>query len=286
MLHRSLAKVNLYLRVGPRRADGFHGLVSWFCSVGLFDELTLAPGRPGVMEMTCDNDQVPCDSRNLVIKAAGLLAERCANPVGVQVHLTKRIPMGGGLGGGSSNAATALLGLNELWGRRIDPRELMELAGKLGSDVPFFLHLPSAICRGRGELITPVAAPAPKAILLFLLKIAMPTAAVYRRFDELALGSDLAQVERELPDVSLPTRELLGVLVNDLERAAFSISPELGEMRGRAEQLAGRPVRMSGSGSTLFTLYDSAAEAQVAAGRIGKALGVAGIACTLGEDRA
>ena len=265
MLLASPAKVNLFLRVGPLRPDGFHGLVSWFCSVGLADQLEFIPSPGHQVTLACDNPQVPCDQRNLVMRAAALLEKTACRPSGVKIFLRKQIPMGGGLGGGSSNAAVALRGLAELWQSHLPEAELSHLAAQLGSDVPFFLQLPSAICRGRGEQITPIPPPTPRGIVLILPAISMPTPAVYRRFDEMRLGTDLQQVENNLPQQNLSTRQLLAVLVNDLEAPAFSISPVLGELRQSCEQLAGRPVRMSGSGSTLFTLYDTLAEAQNAA---------------------
>lgn len=282
---RSHAKINLYLRIGPRRPDGFHSLVSWFCLVGLADELEFRPGpesEVGAVTLTCDRPDVPCDGRNLILKAA-----RSLDPVGrsaVEVHLRKRIPMGGGLGGGSSNAAVALRGLQQIWGVSLSPVREMEIAAQLGSDVPFFLGGPSAICRGRGESVTPASPPLASAAVLLLPAIAMPTPAVYRRFDEMGLGTDLDDVERHLPGVELPTLDLLGRLTNDLEAPAFAISPELCALRSRAEQIARRPVRMSGSGSTLFTLYDSQQEATDAAVILQHALGVPAIACSLGRS--
>lgn len=281
---RSTAKVNLYLRVGPRRPDGFHGLVSWFCSVGLEDELEFGPGEVrGVISLTCDHPEVPCDERNLIVKAGALLAaEGGGDRPGVRVHLRKRIPMGGGLGGGSSNAAAALRGLQQVWGIQLDPEREARIAAQLGSDVPFFLNAPSAICRGRGERITRVAQPVPKGIVLLLPPIAMPTPAVYRKFDEMGLGTDLEAVERTLPDPRLRAEELLPTLVNDLEAPAFAISKELAQLRDRAEKVAGRPVRMSGSGSTLFTLCDEVASAEGMAARLGRDLGIRAVGCALG----
>lgn len=284
LILRSAAKINLYLRVGPRRPDGFHNLVSWFCMVGLVDDVefkeAVGPGTAAVT-LSCDHPDVPCDGRNLILKAATSLSAE-GRPA-IQVHLRKRIPMGGGLGGGSSNAATALRGLQQIWGIELSREREMEIAAGLGSDVPFFLGSPSAICRGRGESVTPISPPLATAAVLILPPIAMPTPAVYRRFDEMGMGTDLNDVEAHLPGTDLPTLDLLGRLSNDLEAPAFAISPELGGLRSRAEQLVRRPVRMSGSGSTLFTLYDWGQEATDAAAELHKALGVPAIACSLGR---
>lgn len=285
LMVRSHAKVNLYLRVGSRRPDGFHGLVSWFCSVGLADDLEirqLSTASAGRVTLTCDHPDVPCDGRNLILKAAASLGE--AGRPALDIHLRKRIPMGGGLGGGSSNAAAALRGLQEIWGIRLSPEREMEIAAQLGSDVPFFLRQPSAICRGRGEQVTPVAPPAACGCLLLLPPIAMPTPAVYRKFDEMGLGTDLDSVEPQLPRPDPPAKDLLLQLINDLEPPAFAISPELALIRSRAEQLAQRPIRMSGSGSTLFTLYDLEPQAQDAAREMQQALGIPCIGCSVGRS--
>ena len=276
----SLAKVNLYLRVGRRRADGFHSLVSWFCTVGLADDLKFTAVSGSEVALACDRAGVPVDGRNLVLKAAGELRPYAKRPGGLHIELRKRIPMGGGLGGGSSNAAAALKAIAQLWQCVLPADRLHEIAGGLGSDVPFFLRGPSAICRGRGELVSPLPPPVARGVLLILPGIEMPTPAVYRKFDEMGLGSDLAKLERELPDPNLRTEELLASLVNDLEAPAFAISAELAGLREEMERSLGRPVRMSGSGSTLFTLYDNEGQAAEAAAKIPS--GIQAVACSLG----
>ena len=275
----SPAKINLFLRVGPKRADGFHGLVSWFCVVGLADELTFTPQDGSDISLSCDMPGVPCDATNLILRAASVLRPYAAIAQSVHIHLHKRIPMGGGLGGGSSNAATTLRVLSQYWHCAISDVKLREIGASLGSDVPFFLQPPSAICRGRGELISPISAPSPRAVLLLLPEIAMPTPAVYRTFDEMRLGTDLAAVEAHLPSPNLSTETLLTSLVNDLEAPAFAISPALGRLRVDVETCLGRPVRMSGSGSTLFTLYNNEAAAAAGAQQAGGL--VRALACTL-----
>jgi 4-diphosphocytidyl-2-C-methyl-D-erythritol kinase len=199
------------------------------------------------------------DETNLIVRAAKML-----DPTGgAEVVLSKRIPIGGGLGGGSSNAAFALRAFNEIWNLRRTDAELSRIASQLGSDIVFFLHGPSSVCAGRGERVKPIAAPAAKSVVLIFPKMSMPTPTVYRRFDEMGLGS-LDSITRE-PDwtawTQAPTNQLLPKLVNDLEAPAFALRPELGRLRQDIEQNIGRIVRMSGSGSTLFTLADNAGEA-------------------------
>ena len=293
------AKINLHLRVGPPNPDGFHPLLSWFCTVGLFDTLTLkldsaaaespphetahaTPGSP-VISLATDRTDLPTDEKNLVVRVAKALADtpsdesrredadrHAGRREGVSAFLEKRIPMGAGLGGGSSDAARALPGLNNLWGIGWSAQRLSEFAAGFGSDLPFFFHGPSSICTGRGEVVRPIARPAARFAVLVMLEIHMPTPAVYRRFDGMNLGQK-GTVTRE-PDwnawAKLPARQLLPLLVNDLETPAFSLIAALGGIREELERLLKQPVRMSGSGSSLFTLYDDEPEAQGAAERV------------------
>lgn len=291
------AKLNLHLRVGKPRADGFHPLLSWMVTVRLFDTLILDRSPDGEMKLACDWPGLACDESNLILKAANALADALAAPragaiahFGISVALMKRIPLGAGLGGGSSDAARILQGLNVLWNAGWSREKLADLASGLGSDLPFFFCGPSAICRGRGELVETIPTPQSRFALLFLPQRPMPTPAVYKRFDELGLGTSEA-IQRE-PDWSswlkLDSVGLLQKLTNDLEPPAFAIDPSLGQIRATAEQILGRPVRMSGSGSSLFTLYDGGDEAEraarVATAGIGVKSHVVEIAPELADD--
>jgi len=275
------AKINLHLRVGPARADGFHPLLSWMTTVGLFDSLTLrfatlggAPAGDEPITLACDPATLPADDRNLVVRMVkAWAAERLAagQPVPrIAATLLKQTPAGAGLGGGSSDAACALLAAEALMagGQRasagglaavppLGHDMLMSLAGRLGSDVPFFLHAPSAICTGRGEIVRPIAPPDARWAVLILPPIHMPTPDVYRKFDAMGLGRE-GDISRE-PDwpalAKLPAAKLMDELVNDLEAPAFALRPELDEIRIRAGRKANRVFRMSGSGSSLFTLF-------------------------------
>jgi 4-diphosphocytidyl-2-C-methyl-D-erythritol kinase len=289
----SPAKINLHLRVGAVRQDGFHPLHTWMVTVGLFDTLDFltatdqrggeTAGQPGNIALTCDNALVPVDDRNLVVRAARLLLAEGgsrAPSTSIAVRLAKTIPMGGGLGGGSSNGATALSALNMLWSLGLSLERLSELAASLGSDVPFFLHGPSALCTGQGEKIVPLARPRPQWAVLMLPDFPIATAEAYRRLDALR-GNDFAE-KPEAEDLTLwptlPAVDLLPRLANDLEAAAFDLQPALGKLRQAAEEIAGRPVRMSGSGSTLFTLFDTRDGAEAAGQEIQKRLSLKTIA--------
>jgi len=288
------AKINLQLRVGRRRDDGFHPLVSWMCTVGLFDTLELEPRIEPGFALECDRPELPCDASNLVARAAELLSAeaqaRRTSHGGARGRLQKRIPIGAGLGGGSSDGARALLGLNALWQLHLDRPTLAGLAARLGSDVPFFLYEPSAACAGRGEVVRPLRPPAARWAVLILPALLLSTRDVYARFDDLALGSSEA-LAAEPPWEQWSGQEagvLLPRLVNDLERPAFSLAPELGRLRDSAQAALSRVVRMSGSGSALFSLYDQESQAQAAAQKLRQALRVrceaAGLAPVVRDD--
>ena len=282
----SPAKVNLFLRVGPIRQDAYHGLVSWFVSTALHDTLAFEPAVDGPVVLTCDLPHLAVDQSNLILKAADLLRHAAGSPKGATIHLEKRIPMGAGLGGGSSNAATTLLALNDLWQCNLPQLTLCDLAARLGSDVPFFLNLPSAICRGRGEIIREFPSPRCSWIVLILPPISMPTPQVYRQFDVMQKGTDLASLPPMEHLASLSASELLPQLANDLEAPAFALRPDLGELRAAIETHLARPVRMSGSGASLFTLFDAQADAADAARAITSHFAIPAHAVRLGSQSA
>ncbi len=272
------AKINLHLRVGPARADGFHPLVSWMNTIDLSDQIHFQPRPSPGIDLSCDDPSLPSDPANLVHRAAALVLP--ADGPGLKIRLQKLIPHGAGLGGGSSDAAATLLAVSAMLRKPID---LSRLAGQLGSDVPFFLLAPSAICTGRGEIVQPTAAPAPGWVCLILPELALPTPAVYRRFDELGLGDPIAMARPVdwASWASLPAIDLLPLLVNDMESAAFDLAPLLATWRAKAEQILGRIVRMSGSGSSLFTLFDAEEPARQASGLLQSQLHLRSVACRL-----
>jgi 4-diphosphocytidyl-2-C-methyl-D-erythritol kinase len=275
------AKINLHLRVGPIGSDGFHPLMSWMSTIGLADTIEMTAGDAGRIELSCDAPGLAVDGSNLILRAGRALAEESGDANGARVRLQKRIPVGGGLGGGSSDAAGALIGFNRLWNLHWPIDRLARIGASLGSDVPFFFHGPSSVCTGRGENVRPIRAAKPRFAVLVFPDLAMSTPAVYRQFDQMKLGS-IGAIE-EQPDwqrwTSLTALELLPLLVNDLEVPAFMLSPQLRELRQRIETTIGRIVRMSGSGSTLFTLADHRAEADEAAAAVSRA----GVKCEVFE---
>ncbi len=250
----SPAKLNLTLRVGPLRSDGFHDIESLVAFVDLCDTLVAELLPSDALELTCDDPTIPTDDRNLVLKAVGVLRRAAGgNHRGVRFGLGKRIPSGGGLGGGSGNAAAALLLLNELWGLRWPRARLAELAADVGSDVACFLYQPLCAMSGRGEWVTAIDAEIDGAVALFIPEIGCDTAVVYRQFDQLPPNDD----EQRVPLPELGSGSVVALAeqcFNDLQPAAFSAYPALAACHARLEARLQTPVLLSGSGSTMFAL--------------------------------
>lgn len=248
------AKINLSLRVLHKREDGYHELESLMVPIGLADRLTLkrSDGEAGALDFTCSDPEVPVDEGNLVVKALKRL-EAVGGPLpGLRVHLEKQIPHGAGLGGGSSDAAAALRGVNDWLGLGLSSAALHEVAAGLGSDVPFFLHQRACWCRGRGECLEPCDCPPPGFPLLLLKPgFPVPTPWAYQQWEK---SPELPGVDYGPQRISFP-----GVgdweMVNDLERPVFSKHVVLADMkawlRSRAEVAA---ALMSGSGSTMMAV--------------------------------
>jgi 4-diphosphocytidyl-2-C-methyl-D-erythritol kinase len=258
------AKINLHLSILGKRPDGFHEIESLMVPLTLADSLTLELGEPGIA-FRCSDPTLPCDDSNLVVRAAKAFFEKANLAPNVRLHLEKAIPHGAGLGGGSSDAATTLLGLNQLYNRPLAPGLLHELAAQTGSDVPFFLARSAALCRGRGEIVEPV--PFPHALPLLLIKpgFGVPTPWAYSRWS----GS------RELPGVSYaPQAFPWGTLVNDMERPVFEkylLLPILKRWLGEQPETVG--ALMSGSGSTCFAVLRDGADGAALEARARAAFG-------------
>lgn len=253
------AKLNLDLWVGPRRDDGYHGLDSIVAKVTLYDDVVLRPRRDGRIVFRCQGADCGRDEENLALRAARLLAREAHPGGGAEILLSKSIPPGRGLGGGSSDAAAVLEGLNELWGLSLPPDALAELAAGLGSDVPLFLGPPAARMTGRGEVLQPVAVP-PFVAVLHLPEIVCSSGEVYRRFD--LLRSAVREVpRRDWLSAGTPPSRWSAELRNDLADAAADLSDELRRTRARLAERLGAEVSMTGSGSGLFVLCDDEEEA-------------------------
>jgi 4-diphosphocytidyl-2-C-methyl-D-erythritol kinase len=271
------AKVNLTLEVGPRGADGYHPLKSVFLRVGLTDSLTVAlsPGSGADVLTVAGDPDCPVEG-NLVLRAFALARQAIGHELPPLVaHLDKRIPMGGGLGGGSSDGAAALDAALVAWGAGLAPQVRAELETELGADVPFFARGgAAALVTGRGENVEPLPAPnGDVGLLLVTPRFGVSTAQVYERFDKLGApnAKELSDaLAAELRDKS--SGEGLAAWAarlrdaNDLWAAAASVEPRLGPLRQELERATAGPWLLSGSGSTLFALHPSPAAA-VEAGR-------------------
>ncbi len=247
---RSYAKINWSLRVTGKRADGFHDLETLFQTISLHDELTFE--RSDRLTLSCDDPTIPTGESNLIVRAATAL-----NAPPAAIHLKKRIPAGGGLGGGSSNAAATLAALDAMYGLGTSAAKLRELALSLGSDVPFFLVGGTAYATGRGEVLTPMPSLAGIPLLLVLPEERVATAEAFRairRYSE-PIG---VERYRKLCAKDLPA--MRDELVNDFEEPVFQRLPRLKELKARVVRAGAAWAAMSGSGSTIVGAFRSEAE--------------------------
>jgi 4-diphosphocytidyl-2-C-methyl-D-erythritol kinase len=253
---RPHAKVNLGLRVLGKRPDGYHELRTRFQSIDLTDELRIEPARKG-LQLEVEGAVLPADESNLVLKAARALGAGRGDLPGARIHLKKHIPLAAGLGGGSSDAAAALLGLNQFWGLRLTNRELQAMASQLGADIGFFLVGGSAMGVGRGDELTPLPDCAPFRIALLLPPFASSTEEVYRRWDdaEVRSGPQLGEGSRWNRAGDPQDEPGSGSVHNDLEEIVVAQHPELGALRDVLLQHGASAVALSGSGPSLYGLF-------------------------------
>jgi 4-diphosphocytidyl-2-C-methyl-D-erythritol kinase len=262
----SYAKINWTLRVLGRRPDGFHELSTSFQTVTLHDELTFSPHDDERLELSSDAHGIPVDESNLVIRAGLALQEHYGVRQGAYVHLKKHIPAQGGLGGGSSNAAIALLGLTRLWQIKTNVAELALIGAQLGADVPFFLTGGTALGRGLGTEVTPLPEVNAEHILIVAPQVKVSTVEAYGALNAPALTlpvSDIilsisraeAEISRSLPDA----------LHNDFEQVVFRLWPETKRAKDALLRAGARGALLAGSGSSVFGIFDNG-EAQEQAG--------------------
>lgn len=267
----SPCKVNLLLNILSRRPDGFHELETVFQPVAICDTLTVETSPSAGITLTCSQPALPVDGSNLVYRAAACFLEALSEPAaGVRIHLEKQVPLAAGLGGGSSNAATTLLMLNELFGRPLPQNRLQQLAAGLGSDVPFFLQSRPAVATGRGEIVAPLEPfPVLAGAGLFLVHpgFGVSTAWAYQslaRFPEARAGR--AGRARELIHALQRGRldEAGAQLYNSLEAPVLDKYPILALYQDFFRRHGAAGSLMSGSGSTTFALFSDADQARAA----------------------
>ncbi|HSK08192.1 MAG TPA: 4-(cytidine 5'-diphospho)-2-C-methyl-D-erythritol kinase [Vicinamibacterales bacterium] len=264
------AKINLTLEVLGKRADGYHGLRTIFQSLALHDTIEFAD-EAGPFRMACDDPAVPADARNLVWRAAVLVWQasgRAGEPEGARVRLRKRIPAQGGLGGGSADAAVAVIAFSRLWLPRAAPAAWGEIARQLGADVPFFLCGGTALGVARGDEVVPMANLPARHVVLVFPPFGVSTAEAYGWLDQ---DREAGTPPGTLPSGELPGPELVladGTAVrvrNDLEGPVVARHPEIGSARDALKDAGADAAAMSGSGSTVFGLFSEGERAGRAA---------------------
>ena len=281
LTRRSPCKVNLLLNILGRRPDGFHDLETLFLPVPLHDTLTFDEAGEGI-HLTCSHPGLPVDATNLVHKAASRFLETTGIRRGVRIHLEKRIPMAAGLGGGSSNAAHTLRGLNDLFGNPVTPGIIDALAAGLGSDVNFFLQDGPALAVGRGEQVTSLAGFALlKGCGLFLHHpgFGISTAWAYQnlaRFPEALHGRPGRAAEFLQAMEAGPLPVALAGLYNSLEAPALEKYPVLGMFQEFLRARGALGTLMSGSGSTTFAIFPDPEAAKAAVGPFEAEFGASG----------
>ena len=247
------AKINVSLRVLGRRSDGFHEIETLIAPISLCDEIKIER-RSGKHKTAfcCDDPSVPKGEDNIVVRAANVFFEQTKVSSGVSIALKKRIPHGAGLGGGSSDAASTLLAFNELFETNLPREALAKMAEMIGSDVPFFIFPSAAVCKGRGELVSPTRLREQLALLLLKPRFGVPTQWAYSRWTD----------SREIPGVSYGAQAFgQQSFVNDLERPVFEKFVFLAQLKmwllKQSEVVA---ALMSGSGSTVFAVIRNNAD--------------------------
>ncbi len=246
------AKINLSLIVHRRREDGFHEVETRMVPIAICDTLDIERAADGGLVFTCDDPTVPGDDTNLVVRAARLFCTAANVESHLRIALHKVIPHGAGLGGGSSDAASTLLALNNLFGTAYTPDRLAELAAEIGSDVAFFVYESAAVCRGRGEKVLPEPFPHRLHLLLIKPPFCVPTPWAYKQWRD----------SQEIPGVSYaPQAFPWGELRNDLERPVFEKYVFLATLKTwLLAQPEAAGALMSGSGATVFAILRDPAE--------------------------
>jgi 4-diphosphocytidyl-2-C-methyl-D-erythritol kinase len=249
----SPAKINLSLWIKGKRSDGYHELITVMHTINLFDVLSFLPSNRLVLNVR-GNNSLPLNRSNLIIKACRLFKERTGINPKVSIKLLKRIPIGAGLGGGSSNAAATLKGLNTIYGNPLSEKELHELAMELGSDVPFFLRGGLAVAYGRGEKLR-FFSPVSFEILLVFPGFSCSTAEVYQKLPPIKKEITVEDAERLIvsPLINENFTELINNMENDLEKSESPCVKEVLKVKEKLKEMGLKPL-MSGSGSCVFAI--------------------------------
>ncbi|WP_347489660.1 4-(cytidine 5'-diphospho)-2-C-methyl-D-erythritol kinase [Desulfoscipio sp. XC116] len=263
MMVNAYAKINLVLDVLGTRTDGYHELVTIMQTLELHDRLEFS--KAGAIKLVVEGADLSAGSDNLAFRAADLLRRRSGYAGGANIKLVKRIPLAAGLAGGSADAAAVLRGLNKLWGLGMEMEELADLGAAIGSDVPFCLQGGTALVRGRGERVDPLPGLPPLGAVLAKPPFGVSTARVYHRYDDIVKplhpdGQGMLRAVRG-SDVG----RVAACLGNALEQVTVSMYPQIGEIKEIVAAAGALGVLMSGSGPTVFGLFDDEFAARRAA---------------------
>ena len=261
------AKINVILRILDRRVDGFHNLWSIMQTVALEDEvqISLRADRSGI-RLRCDAMDLAADQSNLVYRAAAEVLARAQRSIGLDIELRKRIPMGAGLGGGSSDAAATIIGLNHLLQLKWSPAKMADAGQLLGSDVPFFLFAPSACVAGRGETVRPVVVDGVRWVVLVNPGFGVNTKWAYQELAATRTAvAPLSSAQRELDRQSrVRWDQLIAAAENDFEAPVFSAHGKLREIKRSLQAHGAEIALLSGSGATVFGLFADEVRARLA----------------------
>ncbi|MFY9401955.1 MAG: 4-(cytidine 5'-diphospho)-2-C-methyl-D-erythritol kinase [Candidatus Omnitrophota bacterium] len=269
MVIQSFAKLNLYLKVVDKRADNYHNLITLFERINLVDTITLKKLSNSSIIVKSSDKTIPLGEDNLSFKAARILRDKFAFKKGVEINIIKRIPVGAGLGGGSSNAAAVLLGLNRLWRLNLSNLKLVKIALKIGSDVPFFIYdKPFALGLGRGEIIKPLTKLNRVRLwhILVVPKINVSTPFIYASYESFnSRLKPLTELTKGPCGVKILTSELAkkkpyltrGMFFNSLQEVAIKTHPKIGKVVNTLLGLGLENTVMSGSGGAVFSITPS-----------------------------
>jgi 4-diphosphocytidyl-2-C-methyl-D-erythritol kinase len=263
---RSPAKINLFLDILGKREDGYHEIRTLMQAVDLCDRLILQKTEKGI-GISCDHPTCPSDERNLAFKAAFLLQKEENIKAGVDIRIEKRIPISAGLGGGSSNAAATLVGLNRLYDMGLPVDRLQKLGEQIGSDVPFFLYSGQALAKGRGEKIVPISLFRDYWLVLACPGFQVHSGWAYRKV-KINLTRDIKEVNYKLLENRNGFFDALPMFKNDLEEAVAGEYPILRRLKDILKNSGAVKTSMSGSGPTVYGLFDRKPKAQEVARKL------------------
>ncbi len=257
----SFAKVNLFLKVLRKRDDGYHDIVSLVDLISLSDSIRIKETEEDQIVVKRISGEMPEGRENVIYRAVELLKQRFSIKKGIVVEVKKRIPLGAGLGGGSSNAATVIRALNSLWDLKISPSELLEIGKSIGADVPLFLYGKACIIRGVGEKITPVTLPRIWYLIVYP-EVEMKSKEVYSRVKiVLTKNGDDIKLKKNFSSLE----EVVRILENDLEETVIEMCPKIGEIKDLLTSCGAKGALVTGSGSSVFGCFEDKKSAERAA---------------------